>query len=172
MAFAVSLLLVFHFPLPTNGATKLVEGVCKEAVDYATKGTLSYGSCLEALESDSRTRSASDLKDLAKIALQLALANATASKAYIDDLLKKNHTAAIEKCFSLYKFVVGSFWSALQELDEDVMTANYDVKIAGDDASACENELLSGGVKVPEISRRNNDVQLYSSIGFVITNKL
>ena len=164
MALALSFLILFHSLSPTTAATKLVEGVCKK--------TISYANCVEALDSDSRIPSASNLKDLAKIALGLALSNATESKSFIDKLLKIKRTAAVAKCSSSYKLVVASFRSALEEVEEDALTANYDAKIASDYAISCENELGSHGIKIPAISTRNNYVQLYSSIGFVITNEL
>ncbi|KAG6625961.1 hypothetical protein CIPAW_15G014000 [Carya illinoinensis] len=155
----------------TNAATELVECVCKEAVERDTKGIVTYDSCLEALESDSRTRTTSNLKALAKIALELGLANATVSEA--DDLLKKNRTSApLEQCSSWYDSAVGSFRSALGELDDDVDVASYDVRIAADDANHCEDALASGGFKVPSISIRNDYIKLYSFIGYVIIDKL
>ncbi|XP_040997085.1 uncharacterized protein LOC121243090 [Juglans microcarpa x Juglans regia] len=175
LALISILSLFFYSPLGTNAAThELVEGVCKEAVERATKGNIvTYENCLEALESDSRTRTTSNLKALAKIALELALANATESEAYVDDLLKKNRTSApLEACSSWYDSAVGSFRSALGELDDDVEVASYDVRIAADDANYCEDALASGGVKVPSISTRNDYIKLYSFIGYVIIDKL
>jgi pectinesterase inhibitor-like protein len=164
MTVALSFLLLLHSLSPTTATTKLVEGVCKK--------TVSYTSCVEALDSDSRTSSVSNLKDLAKIALGLALSNATESKSFIDGLLKIKRTTAVAKCSSSYKLVVASFRSALEEVEEDALSANYDAKIAGDSAVSCENELGSSGIKVPAISTRNKYIQLYSNIGFVITNEL
>uniref|UniRef100_A0A7N2KVP1 Pectinesterase inhibitor domain-containing protein n=2 Tax=Quercus lobata TaxID=97700 RepID=A0A7N2KVP1_QUELO len=163
------LFLFFHSPLQTNASsssssTKLIESVCKNTIDNAN--------CLKALESDPRAVKASRLKDLAKIALELAVANATESKAYIDALLTKNHTEPIKQCSFWFEAVVGSFRSALRELDEDVLSANYDSKIAGDDADSCENALALGKVQIPSISTRNNYAKLYSSIAFEITNLL
>jgi hypothetical protein len=69
--------------------------------------------------------------------------------------------------------VVALFWSSLNELEEDALTANYDAKIASDYTISCENEFSSTGrVRVRAISTRNNYVLLNSSIGFVITNQL
>ncbi|XP_050252010.1 uncharacterized protein LOC126698670 [Quercus robur] len=102
----------------------------------------------------------------------MAVANSTKSKAYIYDLLNKNHTEPIKQCSFWYGAVVGSFRSALGELDEDTLTANYDAKVAADGANICENALASAGVQVPSISTRNNYVRLYSSIGFEVTNDL
>ncbi|KAG6673880.1 hypothetical protein I3842_15G013600 [Carya illinoinensis] len=173
LAIISMLSLFFYSPLGTNAATELVECVCKEAVERDTKGIVTYDSCLEALESDSRTRTTSNLKALAKIALELGLANATVSEAYVDDLLKKNRTSApLEQCSSWYDSAVGSFRSALGELDDDVDVASYDVRIAADDANHCEDALASGGFKVPSISIRNDYIKLYSFIGYVIIDKL
>ncbi|RXH85483.1 hypothetical protein DVH24_009304 [Malus domestica] len=52
--------------------------------------------------------------------------------------------------------------NAKVEIYEDPLTANYDVKIAGNDA----------GVRFPKISARNLFVLLYSSIGDVITSQI
>ncbi|KAF5444544.1 hypothetical protein F2P56_033668 [Juglans regia] len=164
LMLSLSILVFSQSFLPANAAKNLVPDVCRE--------TISYAGCMHAFQSDPRAKTASNFMDLAKIALELGLKNAIDSKAYIDGLLEKNHAAPIKKCSFWYEAVVGSFQSALSELKEDALTANYDVKIAGDDAASCENELASGGVKVPSISARNNDVALYSNIGDVITNKL
>ncbi|KAL0015715.1 hypothetical protein SO802_002784 [Lithocarpus litseifolius] len=159
------LFLFFHSPLQTNASsTKLIGSVCKNTIDN--------DNCLKALESDPRAVKASRLKDLAKISLELAVANATESKTYIDALLTKNHTEPIKQCSFWFEAVVGSFRSALRELDEDVLSANYDSKIAGDDADSCENALALGKVQIPSISTRNNYAKLYSSIAFEITNLL
>ncbi|KAG2663054.1 hypothetical protein I3843_16G008800 [Carya illinoinensis] len=164
LLLSLSIIVFSQSFLPANAAKNLVPDVCRE--------TISYDRCMHALQSDPRAKTASNFMDLAKIALKLGLNNAINSKAYIDGLLEKNHAAPIKKCSFWYEAVVASFRSALAELEEDAMTANYDVKIAGDDAASCENELASGGVKVPSISTRNSDVALYSNIGDVITNKL
>ncbi|KAE8100390.1 hypothetical protein FH972_018296 [Carpinus fangiana] len=90
MTVALSFLLLLHSLSPTTVATKLVEGVCKK--------TISYANCVEALDSDSRTLSASNLKDLAKIALGLALSNATESNALVEleeDAVTANYDAKI-----------------------------------------------------------------------------
>ncbi|KAM4080423.1 hypothetical protein ACJW30_11G015100 [Castanea mollissima] len=166
VALTFSLLfLFFHYPLPTNASTnKLVDSVCKK--------TINNGDCINALESHPRTATTSELKDLAKIAFQMAVANSTESKTYIDDLLNKNHTESIKKCSFWYGAVVGSFRSGLEELDVDALTANYDAKVAADGANNCENALASAGVQVPSISTRNKYVRLYGSIGFEVTNDL
>ncbi|XP_062099142.1 pectinesterase inhibitor-like [Humulus lupulus] len=162
-------LFLFLFLSSTQAQTSnLVDSVCKETLDY-TK-------CLEALESDPKSKTTTDLKVLAKIAVQLSISNAKGSLSFIHDEIKKGtggaQQEALEKCASSYETVVESFNSALIELDDDVLSANYDIKVAGDDVDSCKSELVSKKVEIPALSDRNDQVKLYSNIGFVITNKL
>lgn len=169
-----SFFLFLCFPTQTNASSKLVNNICNETLDCVK--------CHKALALDPRTKSAKDLNLLAKISLQLAIANAKDSFSFINQLLShtvnnnKNSNASgsepIKRCVFWYRGVVSSFQSALMELKEDVETANYDIKIAGDDADACEEGLKAKGVVVPSIFARNGQVKLYSSIGLVITNRL
>lgn len=93
----IAMLSLFFYSLSrTNAAMsfELIKCVCKEVEELGTKGSIiTYANCLEALESDSRTQTTWKLKNLAKIALELALANVIESKAYNDDLLNKNYTS-------------------------------------------------------------------------------
>lgn len=168
LLLSLSIHVFSHSFLPANAEEHDlvdVEGICRETINY--KG------CMQALHSDPRTKKTSNFMDLAKIALELGVKNSTESKAYIDHFHKENPTTpAIEKCSSWYQAVVASFRGALSELDDDALSANYDVKVASDYADGCEKDLASSGVKVPSISTRNQYVLLYSSIGYVITNKL
>ena len=171
----VSIFLLFFFlslssPSSTKGESELVDTICHE--------TINYTKCLEALGSDPESKT-QNLKDLAKITLQLSISNAKDSLSFINKKIKSNETdqpeevlATLKQCAFWYEAVIASFRSALIELKEDVMTANYDIKVAGDNADYCENELVSKKVEVPSLSERNYQVKLYSSIGFVITNKL
>ncbi|PQM35626.1 uncharacterized protein Pyn_05862 [Prunus yedoensis var. nudiflora] len=145
----------------TNASTQLIDDVCKKTINNAE--------CLKILESNPQALSASSYKDLAQAALGLAIANAEHSQTFINNLVKSDPKDAIKECASLYQAVVASFKSSKVEIEEDPMTANYDAKIAGDDAGNCETALSSKGVKVPEISVRNHVAQLYSSIGDVAT---
>lgn len=162
--FFASLLLFLSSPSSTKASTKFVETVCRQ--------TINNSKCLKALKSDLRTASASNYKEIAPIALDLAIVNAKNSYAFINNLIKTNPSEAVKQCANSYKFVVLDFQSARVELDEDALTANYDIKMAVvDNISQCETALKSG-VQVPEISSRNNLVYLYSNIGDIITEKL
>lgn len=174
-AAAIALLLIIRSPSQTNARilknspSTLVESVCKKALNYAD--------CVSSLDSDPQTPSASDLKTLAKIALEIAVTNTTNSKDYIDKMAKDNSTApslipALKQCVSNYESAVVSFDSAKVELDEDIMSANYDAKVAGDSAVSCETTLNSTRLDVPSVRARNYYVNLFSNIGYVITDML
>lgn len=162
--FFASLLLFISSTSSTKASTQFVKTVCSQ--------TINNSECLKALESDRRTASTSNYKEIAPIALDLAIVNAKDSYAFINNLIKTNPSEAVKQCADSYKFVVLDFQSARVELDEDALTANYDIKMAVvDNINQCETALKSG-VQVPEISSRNNLVYLYSNIGDVITEKL
>lgn len=156
------LIFLSSSPSLTNASSKLVDSVCKETKNYNKK-------CRLVLGSDPRTKSVKDLNRLAEISLQLSIADAKNSLAFIKKMVG---TKAVRQCGVLYEAVVASFKSALVELEEDPLTSNYDILMAADNADACENELAKRGVRVPSISARNNGVKLFSRIGYVITNML
>ncbi|KAJ4701074.1 Pectinesterase inhibitor domain containing protein [Melia azedarach] len=167
--------LVFWSPSTTNAITlnspsSLVANVCRKTINYAE--------CVPALQLDSRTPSTSDLKALARIALEIAVANTTNSKAFIQELAESKSTKpslkpALRQCVWAYEGSVASFNSAKSELDEDISSANYDAKVAGDGAVTCETVLNSTEAdELTEIKARNYFLSLYSNIGSVITDKL
>ncbi|XP_044475800.1 uncharacterized protein LOC123203506 isoform X3 [Mangifera indica] len=103
-----------------------------------------------ALALDPKALSTTNVKLLAKIALNLAVSNSTSSLKYIDAMAKKEKSSpklksAHEFCISQYQYTVNSFKSALSDLDVDPMTANYDAKVASDGASYCADKLKSEG---------------------------
>ncbi|KAJ4701073.1 Pectinesterase inhibitor domain containing protein [Melia azedarach] len=175
VASIAAFLLLLQFPSQTNAITlnspsNLVDGICRK--------TLNYADCVSALQLDSLTLSTSDLNALARIALEIAVANTTNSKAFIQELAESKSTKpslkrALKLCVWAYEGSVASFNSAKSELDEDISSANYDAKVAGDGAVTCETVLNSTEADEPtEIKARNYFLSLYSNIGSVITDKL
>ncbi|XP_012073971.1 putative invertase inhibitor [Jatropha curcas] len=153
--------------------SKLVQDICSETQELSqTK----FEDCVNALEIDPKTNSA-DLKTLAHISLQLGISKANDTQTFIGNLLTSNKNHALQTCLFWYQAVIASFKSADKEIEEDPLTANYDAKIAGDDAKECEDELTREKAQIPStittnITTRNNLVRLYSFISFVITNRL
>ncbi|KAF7803051.1 pectinesterase inhibitor [Senna tora] len=125
----------------------------------------------QATKGDPHASSAKSYRELAKFTLEICLRKAIESQNFIKGLLKAKENASVRYCaFESYAAVVGSFSSAYGELDEDIDTANYDSKIAGDDADECQRELESHGIQIPEIFSRNKDMKLLSSIAYSVTN--
>ncbi|XP_062099665.1 putative invertase inhibitor [Humulus lupulus] len=172
LTLAVSFLILFSTsPTEASSSSQLVKNVCKETINYAK--------CIEALEADPRTKSPKNLNTFAKDSISLAIKNAKDSLYFIQKMLKdkkmsgnSSTRAVLKQCVESYKAVIASFKSARTELSEDAMSANYDVKTAVDYIDSCESEMSLKNVLVSSMPERNNQVRLYSSIGYVITNKL
>ncbi|KAF3445374.1 hypothetical protein FNV43_RR10550 [Rhamnella rubrinervis] len=160
--FICSVLFLSSLSQANAEASKIVDSVCKE--------TISPARCQEALATNPLPK---DLNGLAQATLRLAIANAKNSFDFINKLIAKNNASEpIKQCAFWYKEVVASFQSALGELEDDISSANYDSKVAGDSAEACEEGLVSKGVQMASISTRNEQVKLFSNIAFVITSRL
>ena len=158
-----------YYPSPAHAASELVEGICHKSQNYSF--------CIQALESDPKTPAAKDYMDLAEISLTLGISNATDTRSYVTDMYENSRTdpkkkPTLKACISAYDGAVVSFKSAFGELKEDVLTANYDAKVAGDGAVSCEDQLVSGGVKDSSISKRNQFTLYFSNIADVITTLL
>ncbi|MCH4805153.1 hypothetical protein MLE29_10755, partial [Pasteurella multocida] len=87
----------------------------------------------------SRTAAARNYKEVTRMFLENAVRKATEAQNSIKEVLKTNNSPAISQCANFaYDGAVGSFKSALMELDEDSMTANYDGSVAGDGPRLCD----------------------------------
>ncbi|KAL3573430.1 hypothetical protein D5086_024043 [Populus alba] len=153
-----------------NAPSILMQDICKETA----KSHGSYDDCVSALELDPTADSA-DINKLAKISLQLGISNTANTRNYIKKLLKNatpESQETLNTCLSSYVAATASFKSALSELGEDPLSANYDSLVAGDDVQACEDEMARNKAQIPGIITRNNYGKLYSAIAFVVTNHL
>lgn len=164
--FLVSTPLFFS---PTDAASDIVEGVCKESGNYSF--------CIKALELDPRTAGAKNHMDLAVIALEMGISNSTGTRIYIARMYRSPKTdppqqSALKGCLWGYDGAVSSFKSALMELRVDPLTANYDAKLAGDGATYCSGVMESAGMNDSSISDGNRFTLSLSDIAFVITNYL
>ncbi|KAJ6762638.1 PLANT INVERTASE/PECTIN METHYLESTERASE INHIBITOR SUPERFAMILY PROTEIN [Salix purpurea] len=153
-----------------NAPSKLIQDICKETAE--SQGT--YDGCVGALELDPTADSA-DISKLAEISLRLGISNTTDTQNYIRKLIKDATPEAqktLSTCLSSYVAATASFKSALSELSEDPLSANYDSRVAGDDVQECEDELARDKARFPGLTARNNYGKLYSAIAFVVTNHL
>ncbi|XP_044474939.1 uncharacterized protein LOC123202854 [Mangifera indica] len=181
-AFSISFFLFLHshslalaLVAPSkDGPSSLVNSVCKGTTQC------SYNDCVAALALDPKTLSTTNVKLLAKTALNLAISNTTNSQTYIDKMAKKEKSSprlksALEFCVSQYQYSVNSFKSALRQLDVDPMTANFDAKVASDGANYCAGRLNSEGFRsqdVDSVRVKINHVLIYSDIGYTVTSKM
>ncbi|KAL6218223.1 hypothetical protein ACLB2K_011438 [Fragaria x ananassa] len=147
--FFAFLLFLVCSPSSTIATTRFVETVCNQ--------TTNNSECLKVLESDPRIVAASNYKELAPIALDLAITYAINSEAFVKGLNNTNPSEAVKQCADAYKYVVLDFQSAKKDLNDDPMSANYAVTLAAtDDIDSCEAALKRGGVQVPPISSINH----------------
>lgn len=159
---------------PRNNVTPLVDQVCAK--------TSNYSLCVETLYSDPHTPDA-DRFGLAAVAFHLAYLNATATKDYIDNLLKKNSTSKsqyhkdLQKCASDYEKVVSAIETACNDLNSE---SYYDladfVGVASHRADDCQHALK--GEHDSLLHSVNNDLKkglceicvviskLFTTIGF------
>ncbi|PKI58045.1 hypothetical protein CRG98_021538 [Punica granatum] len=133
--------------------------------------------CVQALSSDPRTSTASNLTALANICLDLAVANSTNSLGFVKKMDQEPSTSpdlksVLDSCVKNYDFAVQSFQSAISDLKSDMSTAILDIKTAIDGPQSCRDELSKHSLSVPEISKRNRYIHLYSNIGDVITRTI
>ncbi|KAJ9146099.1 hypothetical protein P3X46_028409 [Hevea brasiliensis] len=165
---AVFMIMISHL-MAGNAPSKLVEDVCNQAKELGTK----FADCVDGLLLDP-TSATANLTTLAHISIQLGISNATDTQTYIENMLKSNPglQKPLKSCLSWYEAIIASFKSALIELEEDVPSANYDVKMVGDYVQGCEDELARDKVQIPSVTTRDNYAKLYSNIAFVITEHL
>lgn len=176
---AFLLLLLVHSSSSTKSystasnwpSASLVDDVCK-------KSDTTYGDCVSTLESDPRTRTASDLRSLARIVLETAHANTTKSKEHFEILAKSSITApdlmaALKKCIFGYDRAAALFSSSRMKIDLDITAASYDAIAAHAGALFCAYQYNSTTrIDVQTIRARNIYLESYATIAFVIINQL
>ncbi|KAK7277402.1 hypothetical protein RIF29_18554 [Crotalaria pallida] len=166
--FILCLVLVSYAALPASG-TNLYDSLCKEV---KTAGS-DEARCLQILNADPGFAAAKNYFQLSKRILQLGVKKSIEGQNYLKGVMIKNPSAAIRECATLdYDGVVGSFRSALGELKEDSMTANYDAKVGGDGPTTCDRALAEEKINNPAIAALNKDIYLLSNLAFLATNKL
>ncbi|KAK7303465.1 hypothetical protein RJT34_14372 [Clitoria ternatea] len=121
-------LLIFILASPSCASkpnvTKLVNEVCAK--------TSNYTFCVESLYSDPHA-SESDTYGLAIVAFRLAYRNATSTKDYITELLKKASSSShmlLQKCLTDYEKAISAIETAYNDLNSESFSALADY--AGD----------------------------------------
>jgi len=125
------------------------------------------------LSGDSKVLEATNIFYFSKAILELALQKGQEGQQFLKKLAKETKAEAIAMCADQWHDgVVGSFWSALNELKESPDTANYDAKVAGDGATYCEDSLAKAHIVNPAITALNHQISILSNIAYLATNKI
>lgn len=149
-----------------NAKHALMGQVCGQALQEKV-------ACMSILRSDPRILHAKNYRQFAELVLQLGLKKAIAGQNFLKGIAAVNKSPAIVQCANFdYDGVVGSFKSAIGELESDAQTASYDAKVAGDGPDTCERGLASEHIVNPAISGLNREILLLSNIAFIATDKL
>nr|KYP50585.1 hypothetical protein KK1_027642 [Cajanus cajan] len=174
--FTLCLILISHSPLLANARvdvqrrllgndSDLISQICNKILHDKIN-------CTNILRADPRVLQAKTLYEFSKAVLELALKKGIEGQNLLKELEKKVNSLAIAECAnSHYNVVVGSFKMALIELKQDPQSANYDAKVAGNEAKSCETFLVVSHIVNPVISAFNHQISLLSNIAFLATNK-
>lgn len=153
--------------LPLGGPDNLIADTCKK--------TPHYDLCVSSLESDPESAGA-DLNGLAKIMVNIVLANTSSTLDYIQDLLKHapepELQRALANCAELYIGVVKfSLPQAIEALlGGHFAFAKYGIADATKEALACD-KAFSGSIKSP-LTDRNSVVRDLVDVATAIINLL
>lgn len=94
LAGAISFFLILHYLFSTN--VTILKSSASKLVDCVRRQIQNYIDCVSALDRNPRIPSISDLETLARIALEIAVANTTNNKAYVEKMAKNKRTALIK----------------------------------------------------------------------------
>ncbi|RYQ93063.1 hypothetical protein Ahy_B09g099324 [Arachis hypogaea] len=148
----------------TLDLSKLVIKVCDATATERAK-------CMDIMRSNPKMLSAKNIVQLSQAILELGISKGKEGQKFLKELAKKSKSPALEQCAGFdYDGVVGSFKSALGEIKEDPMTANYDAKVASDGPDTCDRGLESEKIVNPAITELNKEIRLLSGIAFAATN--
>lgn len=151
---------------PRGNSPDLISQICKETLQ-------DQSNCTDILREDPKIVQAKNFFEFSKAVLELALRKGINGQNFFKGLAQKIGAPALVECAnSDYNDVVGSFGSALDELKEDHLSANYDAKVAGDGSKNCERALAIAHIVNPTISTLNYQISLLSDIAYLATNRL
>ncbi|KAJ8769887.1 hypothetical protein K2173_008969 [Erythroxylum novogranatense] len=151
---AFLLLLLIVVPVSATATitphNKLVSKVCHQTSDYSF--------CINSLFSDHRTPEA-DEYTLAYISVGLAYLNATATRGYVNKLLRRTSSyRRLMKCSRDYVKAVSALETAYNDLNSETFFELAD--LANDAAHAADNcEVSVQGIRPPPLGKRNRDLK-------------
>ncbi|CAG7894865.1 unnamed protein product [Brassica rapa] len=169
MKFFVSVALFFLFLNCFATAQTLIQDSCKTAA--AKDPTLKYDFCVQSLEQDPQSKTATTLEGL-------VLASITYAESKTTNTILKNKTyppgtePALSTCVELYDDANNSLNEALMNVKSaDYKSANVDLSAASDEPGTCEDGFKETHAKSP-ITNENNVLFQKILIPLAFTNML
>ncbi|XP_021898518.1 uncharacterized protein LOC110815163 [Carica papaya] len=159
-------------PLPPNSKlTKLKERAC-----HATN---SYTFCMKRLNRNPQAISAKTDLDLQKAILEMGKTKALRIQTVIYKMRVSKDPRfvavkpALAVCANSYISIVGSFQAVAElELEEDLLSANYDIMVLFDYIGYCEDALAKATARLPDMAIANRAMKYFISMAATATNGL
>nr|VDC90939.1 unnamed protein product [Brassica rapa] len=165
MKFFVSVALFFLFLNCFATAQTLIQDSCKTAA--AKDPTLNYDFCVQSLEQDPQSKTATTLKGLVLASTTNAESKTTNVKGIVETILKNktkkyapSTKPALRTCVKLYDDAYGSLKEALMNVkSSDYKSANMHLSAALDEPGICENGFKEKHAKSPVTNENNVSFQ-------------
>ncbi|KAM7259355.1 hypothetical protein ACFE04_015096 [Oxalis oulophora] len=172
-----SSLIFYMFLFYSTNASNISYTPSKLAVDFCNEAQHPQN-CLIALKADPQISNVSNYLHLSSIILNLAIANTTLNRNYMEDVAqrkesKSDYVNILNFCIQEYDGANLSFISALMELKSGDGLASYDAKKASDGGYDCYTQFKMVKYPIPpEIKKFVNDLYFFSLLGFDAVNKV
>ena len=166
MLVTLCLILLFQSPSPTKASRShvhhrllgvghdLIDQVCNEVTNY-------YSLCQKALREDPEIVHAKNFTELSVAILKLGLNRGAEGQIFLRGLANEIHVPAIEDCATIYyDAVIRAFKASLGLMKSDLISANYEAKIAGDGTNYCDQALSAVHIHNPKIFYLNRQITM------------
>ncbi|GMI90789.1 hypothetical protein HRI_002748200 [Hibiscus trionum] len=116
---------------------------------------------------------ANNVNQLVEVAMNEGVASGQKTLNLIQEMKKKPNNrmveAALQVCERTHKYSIDEFKLIGPELNEDSMSANYDVALINPEIQNCVNALKVARLNVPELVEGNRAVDYYATLGYEMT---
>ncbi|XP_021898520.1 uncharacterized protein LOC110815164 [Carica papaya] len=145
--------------------------------ERACHATDSYRFCMKRLNRNPETSSASTVLSLEKAILQMGEAKAVKIQNSINEMHEDPTLVAVKQaldvCSASYQSIVETFEKVAElELEEDLLSANYDIMVLFDEIGYCEDALAKATARLPSMAIANRAMKHFISMAAAATNGL
>ncbi|KAH0939423.1 hypothetical protein BRARA_B02962 [Brassica rapa] len=175
MKFFVSVVMFFLLLNCFAAAQTLIRDSCKTAA--AKDPNLNYDFCVQSLEQDPQSKTATSLSGLVLASTNNAASKTINVKGIVETILKSKKYApstepALRTCVKLYDDAYGSLKEALMNVkSSDYKSANIHLSAALDEPGICEDGFKEKHAKSP-VTNENNVLFQKILIPLAFTNML